>query len=265
MQYTRPYVARSSALPVEEAGPLQFSLRSLLYLTTAVSLLMAAWHYMGGSGLVVGLPLLTTIYWARRRRSIVALLLLCLVARWGYGILGQSLAKAHFARIGVTLATDDDAPLVISHVERLERANPRILDEDLAWLAFVPATEAVWLDGSRVSDAALVHLQSLPRLRWLDLSGTRVTDSGMAEVGRLGSLKQLVLSDTAVTDNGLRALAGLRELRCLRLERTSVTDAGLVSLFQLTNLESIHLTGTHVTDEGIRRLRGALPRVRIYR
>lgn len=253
------------SLSVQEPGKLQFSLSSLLYVITAVSLLLGASNYLGGSGLVVGLPIVGAFYWVCRRRSVASVILLCLVGRWGYGILQQALATAHFVEKGVTLATDDDAPLVIANVERLEGANLRLSDEDLAWLSFVPTTTAVWLDGSRVTDAGMVHLQSLPKIRWLDLAGTRVTDAGMAEIGRLETLEQLCLADTAVTDEGLRHLIGLDQLSWLRLDGTSVTDKGLAELYQLTKLTWIDLTGTRVSDEGIRRLRRALPAIRISR
>lgn len=229
-----------------------FTIRSLLVLTSAISVLLACWRILGGSGLVIGAVLVGALFWTIRRRSAVALVLLCLMGKWSYGKLQQGVALNHFERIGVNLAIEDDLPLLFSDIERLEKwPHARITDRDLLWLQCVPTIEAVWLDGTAVTDAGVFHIRDLPRLRWLDLAGTKVTDAALEQVGRLTTLEQLVLNDTAIGDSGLTHLGELTNLQMLILDDTQVTNAGIAHLARLSNLDSLFLNGTQISDAGL--------------
>ena len=62
---------------------------------------------------------------------------------------------------------------------------------------------------------------------------------------------------------GLGVRMGNTRKQFLRLDGTPITDAGLVHLRGLKQLETLSLEKTKVTPEGIKRLRTALPKVRI--
>jgi hypothetical protein len=50
----------------------------------------------------------------------------------------------------------------------------------------------------------------------------------------------------------------------LELFHTKITDAGLEKVKMLPKLEALHLRETNVTAEGVKKLRAALPKLRVH-
>lgn len=97
------------------------------------------------------------------------------------------------------------------------------------------------LSDTQVTDAGLKELKGLPALYELALTNTRITDGGLEEIRTLTALRWLGLDNTRVTDSGLEILLGLTHLEFIDLRGTSVTDAG-VARFQkaLPNCKIYH-------------------------
>ena len=134
-----------------------------------------------------------------------------------------------------------------------------VTDAGLAHLQGLSSLEALNLGHTRVTDAGLAHLQGFRALRHLDLAKTQVTDVGLVHLQGLRALDDLDLQNTQVTDAGLAHLEGLTALRILNLGNTQVTDAGLVHLRGLKRLTQLILGNTKVTDEGRAELSKAMP------
>jgi hypothetical protein len=90
-------------------------------------------------------------------------------------------------------------------------------------------------------------------------------ESAMRHVSRFGRLQELCVASSLVGDADLIYIRGLKDLRRLILYRTQITDAGLANLERLTGLNELHLNRTRVTDMGVRKLREALPGLKISR
>lgn len=65
-------------------------------------------------------------------------------------------------------------------------------------------------------------------------------------------------------DTAAEKVSALTDLKWLVLMDTSVTDDGLEHFAALRSLDRLDLEGSRVTEEGVRRLKRALPFVRIY-
>ena len=55
----------------------------------------------------------------------------------------------------------------------------------------------------------------------------------------------------------------MTRLRKLLLAATSVSDAALMHLTSLAQLDELNLHNTQVTDEGVKKLKQALPKLRV--
>ncbi len=122
---------------------------------------------------------------------------------------------------------------------------------DLIGGEYFDSVRSLSLWRSEITDEDLRLLRGLRGLKRLHLGRTQVTDSGMAHIGEMESLRALRLTDTEITDAGLEHLCGLRHLEELVLDGTTVTDEGMENLADLRSLESVNLIGTAVTEEGV--------------
>lgn len=134
-------------------------------------------------------------------------------------------------------------------------------DDDLLQIAELPELRELSLQRTAVTDRGLMHLRGLRKLESLSLYRTKVTDSGLEHLRELTGLRELELWRTQVSDTGLKHLEGLTELRRLDLSETALTDAGLKHVSALTNLETLLLMRTEVGDAGLAHLAG-LPKLR---
>lgn len=128
-------------------------------------------------------------------------------------------------------------------------------DERLAHLTSIRSLENLSIADSKITDEGLATLQLLPRLRCLDIKGNRITDNGLESLTRFPRLRQLTIKSYKITDQGLMHLGKLKQLESLTIQ-ASVTDAGigrLAVLNELKTLRCLHLYG------GIRRQILALP------
>ncbi|MEQ8789221.1 MAG: hypothetical protein RIC55_23110 [Pirellulaceae bacterium] len=122
-----------------------------------------------------------------------------------------------------------------------------------------------WLELNRtkVDDAGLAHLAPLSQLESLSLLGTSITDAGGEHLARLENLERLDVEETLVGDAFMKQVGRLGKLEDLTIGETQVTDAGLAHLTQLKNLKSLWLEDAKVTYEGVKRLRKALPELKV--
>jgi len=151
----------------------------------------------------------------------------------------------------------------LANLKVLHVANTRITDAGLEHLKELNNCHDLQIDHTGVTDAGLKHLTSLTNLETLHLNGTQVTDAGLVHLKRLGSIRCVHVVDTNVTDAGLLHLKDLTTLALLDLSVTRISDAGLQHLKAMANLKTVHLERTQVTDEGVKRIRQALPSVKI--
>lgn len=179
----------------------QFSLLTLLLLTTAIAIGPGGWVlYEQGR--------------ARRQKRAVALLL-------------TTGGEVYARRVWHWSLLERDAPGKVVGIALRDRQTTDPLAAPLADLV-----DLVWLNlnDTQITDAGLAHISGLTRIKRLRLDETAVTDVGLAHVAKLKSLEMLNLSRTPVTDAGLVHLAALTNLKELNLARTNVTDAGVAEL-----------------------------------
>jgi serine/threonine protein kinase len=98
-----------------------------------------------------------------------------------------------------------------------------------------------------------------------DFTGLTIGDADLAHLEALPQLEKLYLFDTPVGDEDLAHLGNLANLRNLNLGDTPVSDSGLTPLHKLRKLQTLDLTATKVSEEGVRKLRAALPEVKVAR
>ena len=108
----------------------------------------------------------------------------------------------------------------------------QVTDAGVAYVSRLTELEKLYLNDTKISDAGTTYLRPLKNLVFLGLSGTQVSDAGLVHLAGLTKLKQLVLANTNVSDAGLRHLEGLKSLGMLSLEKTRVTDEGVEKLQQ---------------------------------
>jgi len=102
----------------------------------------------------------------------------------------------------------------------------------------------------------LADLAVLPRLKTLKLwNSSAVTFEACPELTGLTQLETLNVHGTSVTDLGASRLASLVSLRELDISRTKISDTAMRSIGRLDNLETLYLSGNPITDEGIAQLR----------
>ena len=83
-----------------------------------------------------------------------------------------------------------------------------------------------------VDDTTLEYIKHLPAVRLLCLNSAQVTDTGLRNLESLTSLRSLELINNPITDLGLEHLRGLTNLERLNLWNTKVTAAGISRLQQ---------------------------------
>ncbi len=244
----------------------QFSLGSLLALTTILVVLLAAWRNvvepyrrqagiaeaiagLGGScGTVEGDP-------------------------WQLWLLGGD--SVNVASINVAEVDDPAAylpsVLQLPRLETLTVGGELFGDKHLARLAESRRLRTVVLDSTNVSAEALaafrkqrpeveVLLSNRRALTALDAAGFYYVEPRTALSGD-PTPDAADLEITAahvpdpVNDDGLKCLKWLPDLRRLEIASPNVTDAGLGHVLSLRNLESLSLIRTKVTEAGLARLR----------
>lgn len=266
MQFTEPYM---NLIPKRRWY--QFSLRSLLLLTTATCVVMAWIAYERGetSKREAAAAELRTI--ARYEQLGLRVTLIGgepWHEAWRCPTLdNDSMGKVVEARFYRENATDDDFAILepMKKMESLHLDHTKATGAGLVHIAGLANVKKIYFNKSPIDDANLVHILGLNNLVELNLYHTNVTDAGLVHVARLTKLKRLTLDYTSVTDAGLIHLAQLTELKTLQLSHTFVTDAGLCQLAGLTKLEDLDLCETKVTEQGEAAVRKLLPKVCVRR
>lgn len=190
---------------------LQFSLRTLLILTTAVAV---------GSGWLG-----RKIERKRKEREAIAGIAEAGGSVWYDYQQGPAAEPAGPAWLRGVLGDN-----FFSEVVKARLVGNSIGDAGLANVKGLPQLRALELSGAYVNEVGLANLKDLTELELLDLSTTNVSNAELANIKDLTRLQSLDLSSTNVTDAGLLNLTGLTQLRVLKLSYTKVTDAGVDEL-----------------------------------
>jgi Leucine-rich repeat (LRR) protein len=181
----------------------------------------------------------------------------------------KQLAGLKFLRLLDLYATKvTDAGLAamekLTQLKRLEMRGTRVKGPGFSHLANLKNLKYLVLSETSFGDEGLSHLKDLG-LEHLDLWNTSVTDTGVANLAGMSQLRWLNLDGLNLTDAAAKSLAGLTNLESLNLSNNAITDAGLEQLCSLKNLKSLSLEFTQVTDEGVKKLKEALPKLKIDR
>lgn len=100
-------------------------------------------------------------------------------------------------------------------------------EKDLLYLKRIPRARRLDLVGPKITDQFLGCLQYVPDLAVLTLRECAITDSGLERVRSLSFLEVLVVFYAPVTDDSVKYLAELKTLRQLFVYGTEMTDKGL--------------------------------------
>jgi hypothetical protein len=208
----------------------QFSVLSLLVVTTAMALLFA---------FVVG-P-------AWRQRSAVATILE-LGGQVSYDY-QQSGGSAPAGPAWLRKMIGDDCFQTATSVALLGPAfdESQKIEEALQAAAKLPQIESIAIHAAGLVDGHLEQLSEMRSLDHLSLSGPKVTSHGIEHLTQMPHLASLSLA-APIDDAGLSSLAGLAELRRLELFGP-VTDAGMVHLDGLEHLEVLLCNNGRVSYE----------------
>ncbi|WP_218933035.1 leucine-rich repeat domain-containing protein [Roseimaritima multifibrata] len=162
--------------------------------------------------------------------------------------------------------SDDDLEVVerFDALKQLTLMNrKKITDEGLRHVSGLTELEVLALNGTNVSGEGLSHLRNCQGLKGLPMNNTPLMDVGLSHISHLGSLEWVQLSGTQVTDQGLSHLSGLTKLESLELRDTAITDDGLKHLSNLKSLKKLSLRGTETTDAGRNWLQAELPNCKV--
>jgi Leucine Rich Repeat (LRR) protein len=193
---------------------LQFSLRTLLLLTTVAGLGLGWLAYERQK--------------AQRERAAVSA-----IQRVGGMVILKPIEDSMPQPVRKVLADE-------TYVALVDLTFTPVTDFELAELGSLRHVYGLTLRKTGIGDAGLYHVTGLTLLSYLDLQDTKVTDAGMKRLAGLSQLRILDLSHTQTTDDGLKHLAGLSQLEFLGVEGTNVTDQGVRRLKQtLPNVEIV--------------------------
>jgi hypothetical protein len=115
-----------------------------------------------------------------------------------------------------------------------------------------------------VTDSSIAQLAVIAdHIYELDLARSGVGDGCCMELAKMKRLVKLDLRQTRVSNAGVKELAACKELRILNLFDTDTGDYALNALLSLKKLERLYLYKTKASQRGIKRLKEAIPGVRI--
>ena len=137
-------------------------------------------------------------------------------------------------------------------------------DADLADLSAFKHLQKLCIPGSPVTSAGIKSLSHMNELVELNLNGSRIDDEALRTIGSLGALESLSLEDTAVTNDGMRSLSRLKNLKTLALNGTGITDGAAESIAQMANLTTLDVSNTRFSAVGAKQVWQQLQNVKIY-
>lgn len=203
----------------------QFSLASLLLVTTVLAVCLGIW-----------------VDGARRQQRVIQLI----EERGGsFGYSYEMKSGAGKPALpGPAWLRDRLGIDYFDHVQGVWLEGESVTDADLAALADdLPRLTRLDIEhAANVTDAGLAHLAALHDLDGLTLDCPQITDAGLAHLEGLHRLDNVFLRSDHITDAGLVHLRPLKNLRVLRLE-CSITDAGMEDLTALTKLTKLRCRG----------------------
>jgi hypothetical protein len=197
------------------------------------------------------------------------------------------LANIYRGQNGESSSLAQSTGLALPQLDAEYRTFLNVTDDDLAGTPDPTRLKNLALCRTAVSDTGLQPFAGCKNLQWLDLSFTAASDHGLKAFDKNSGLKQLFLEGTKISpaslpliagfkqlseldlsrvpihDEDLAALAPLRLLKTLYLTGCPITDAGLQHLRGLKQLEQFECTGTQVTEEGKRKLKTAIPKLKL--
>ncbi len=165
-----------------------------------------------------------------------------------------------------------------------------VSDDDISSLRAMPSLQELTVSGCRqVSDTFVeAAVRKAPNLRILELEATAITNRSLKTIASLNELETLILSRNRNINGGIgeiarqcvkltkldltkttfcdESLVGIDEcmnLAELSLRDTLVTDASVSRISQIGSLKRVSLWGTDVSEDGVRKLKRAIPGVKV--
>ncbi|HEV3343955.1 MAG TPA: hypothetical protein VG125_26510 [Pirellulales bacterium] len=141
-------------------------------------------------------------------------------------------------------------------LKRLLLCHGQATDEGLTHVGGLRDLEALYMwEASEVTDEGLAHLTGLHKLKHIHVGNSRITDKSLAVLSQLPALEYLALQGNRFTDSGLSSFRGNTVVHSLWVGRgpTDITDDGAAFLAEAPNLEEIDLQGTKVTSKALDR------------
>ena len=186
----------------------RFSVRTLLFAVTAVSVILSVWAVYVDD-------------YRQQSRSLAEVHRL-----QGHAEITPSIGHS-WQRSLVTYTLGSEAYVKVTIVDL---SGKQVDDATLETLTGLRHLRMLSLDQTQITDAGMEALKSFPQLRLLSLRFTNVSDASTKVIGNLPNLNYLYLTHTRITDSSIRALAKLKHLKELYIRWTNITDAGLERL-----------------------------------
>lgn len=169
-----------------------------------------------------------------------------------------------------TQATDEG----LKHIGRISSLEElfiwdaeNVSDAGVAYLEKLKNLKNIHLSKAKITDESLRVLARLPRIETLSLQQNHFSDDGLAYLRATPSLKRLYvgIGENKITDEGMTHLSSLPNLELIDIQNSKVTDRGLEYLKNLPKLREIWAGSTQITAEGEKRIKEAIPTLKINR
>lgn len=177
--------ATTPAKPVSNRRWFQYSLRTLLILTTFIAVVISWW-----------------LYKAREQREAVAAL-----TKAGGNVVYNFEVQDEPHRLHCPMWLVDVLGVdYVASVISVGFYNQRISATQLEAIDALSSLEGLYLNRSQITDIGLEHVKGLTGLEELDLGDTQVSDAGLESLEGLTALRWIRLVGTQVTDAGAARL-----------------------------------------------------------
>ena len=125
-------------------------------------------------------------------------------------------------------------------VTEVDLRGKKVSSESFQILSGLPYVQRLYLDHTPMSDSDAALLREMGHLKELSLKYTKISDAGMKSLRGLPSLNVLYLTGTKVSDAAVTDLSKLKQLQQLFVRWTQISARGVQQLKQALPLCKIH-------------------------
>lgn len=235
----------------------QFSLASLLMLTTAIAGMFAWWEVQKNAyerEAAICTRLEENGHWLEAALP---------ESNWLRTLLTEERLTPLQRVTGIRFSpetTDEQLAAALEHIRNLDGCrdldlgDTQISDRGLRLLTTLESIDSLSLAYTKVTEAGVRSLRGRRDLRKLDLEGTQVGNGALAAIASLSELEDLRLANTGITDQGMQHLAQLKRLTFLDVSENEIGPGALEYVQDLPRLEVLFVAGTNVPEEVLERL-----------